>query len=464
MAPKSKSKAKKYNGAAASSQTISAGRFTRASWDTGTGLSVPLTPEKSIPTELLANLRLCRTVQGALRLLRKYHPDTSMAVWNFLRLANIGHTMEIYALDGKTRLKRAEKKWNEELAPRIFGVSNSGLDGLVDMLHLSGLIDGAMGVEAEVDSTLTDIVDVHWIDPMTIEWVPEDRNGRKILVPYQRQFGLPTPVSLENANFFWVPTDPDGDSPIGNSPMAAAVMAADFQMQINFDMQKVLHNQGWPRYDVAVALELALTSAPPDVKADPEKLRKYLTQRLTDIQTYFNDLKPDDSFIHYDDSKIQLVNGAAGARGIDVRAINEGVDVSLMSGTKQLAIFMNRNQGVTETWGSVQFKIYCSSLRAMQRGSKRIIESVARLALRVWGIQGKPQLTYNKVDDQGEKIRQEIEQARANYWSFCQAQGWVDENEAAENVVGHKATGTSAQAQTGGGDGDGEDGNGDGDS
>lgn len=443
-----------------SPQRVVGGRFTRPTWDNGFGLQVPLTPEKSIPTELLAKLRLCRTVQEALRLLRKYHPDVSMAVWNYLRLANIGHTMEIYSLDGGRRLKRAEKKWNDELAPRLYSISNAGLDGFIDILHLSALIDAAMAVEVEVNEDLTDIVDVHWVDPNTIEWHPEERqdrkgNKRKVLIPYQRQPGSPQPVSLEKANFLWVPTDPDGDTPIGNSPLASAIMATDAQMQVALDMQKVLHNQGWPRYDISIALELAMQAAPPDVKADPEKLRKFLRAKITDLEGYFNDLKPDDSFIHFDDTTIKMVDGATnGSRGIDVRAINEGMDIGLMSGTKQMAIFMNRNQGVTETWGTVQFKIYCSSLRASQRGSKRIIENIAKIALRVWGIQGIPKLTYNEVDDQGERLRLEIDNARAAYWSFCQKMGWVDADEAANAVVGHPATGTP-QSQ-GGDDGNGE--------
>ncbi len=440
-------------------QAIAPGRFTQASWYAGIGPSVPLRPEKAIPTELLATLRLCRTVQQALRLLRKYHPDVSMAVWNYLRLANIGHTMKIYSLDGRRRLRWAEKKWSDGLAPRIYSVSNAGLDGLVDMLHLSALIDGNMAVEVEVSPDMDDIVDIYWIDPISMEWRPEERSDgkggkRKVLVPYQWQSGAAQPVSLERANLFWVPIDPDGDTPIGNPPLAAAVMAIDDQMQISLDMKKVLHNQGWPRYDVAVALELVMTAAPPDIRANPEKLGEYLRAHLKQYRDYFEDLKPDDSFIHFDDSKITMVNGAAnGSRGIDVRAINEGMDMGVMSGTKQMAVFMNRNHGVTETWGTVQFKIYCSSIRAVQRASKRIIEGIARLALRVWGIQGIPKLSFNEVDDQGEKLRIEIDRLRADYWKFCQDAGWADKDEAAENVVGHKATGVPAQGQ-GGGDGD----------
>jgi hypothetical protein len=93
-----------------------------------------------------------------------------------------------------------------------------------------------------------------------------------------------------------------------------------------------------------------------------------------------------------------MTQGANTGRSLDVRAIAELVDQQEFSGSKQMSIFMNRNAGVTETWGTVQFMIFCSGIASVQRGSKRIIEEVARLWLRVNGIQGIPHFEHNKVD------------------------------------------------------------------
>ena len=78
---------------------------------------------------------------------------------------------------------------------------------------------------------------------------------------------------------------------------------------------------------------------------------------------------------HTSDTSINQNSGANAGRSLDVRAVNELVDTQTLSGLKQMAIFMNRNTGVTESWGTVQFRIYCSGIQSCQRGSKRIVRN-----------------------------------------------------------------------------------------
>lgn len=421
---------------------VAPGRITKPNF----GVNTILSPFQGRVSNTLEQLRAISDTATAIDFLRKVHPDVSMAVWNFVRLANQGHEMHIYDVrERNKRMPRAEAKWRE-FAERVNALSNTGLDGLIDQLHLSAYQRGAMGLEVEVSKDLTDIVDVYPVSPQSIQWKLEERDGRLKWIPYQYQMqGL---VSLENANFFWVPVDPDIDDPRGTLILAPVLYAIDFQMQILQDLQMVLHNQGWPRYDISVALDRIMSAMPPNVKSDPKKQREWLTQHLQWIKDMFNSLNPDDSFIHFDDVKVDLTNTQS-ARSLDVRAITEMLDTLMLSGVKSMAIMLNRvgAHGQTFGWSSIQFKIFVSALENIQRGSKRLMESVARLALQVWGIQGIPKFSHNTIDWQSEEDKWNAKLLKQQFYAIAQLMGWIDGNHAARETVDvEQAVGNPSEA------------------
>jgi hypothetical protein len=256
-------------------------------------------------------------------------------------------------------------------------------------------------------------------------------------------------VSLEKgkANFFWVPTDPDIDDPRGNLVLAPMLQSIDFQMQIMQDLQLVLHHQGWNRNDISIQMERVMSSMPNDVKASAKKREEYVKKIYDDIQTSFRNLQPDDDYLHTDDTVINMNAGANASRSLDVRAITETVDQQVMSGGKQLSVFMNRNSGVTESWGTVQFRIFCSGIASMQRGSKRIIEEVARLWLRVQGVQAVPVFTHNVLDWNSEEQRMTVKLMEQEFHAIAQLMGWELGDEAAQAVLGkEKAAGEPVES------------------
>lgn len=414
----------------------------------------PLSPYRSRITNLLTKLRQTTDATAAIDLLVDESSDLSQALWNFIRLSNVGHEMKIYRLgsdreDESGRFKDAEARWRE-FAARINSLSNAGLDGLVDQLHLLAFTRGAMACEVEVASTLDDIVDVYPVIPQTVIWELEERNGRQVWIPYQYQ--TRGKVSLEQANFFWVPTDPNVDDPRGRLILKPALAALDFQIQVLTDLQQVIHNQGWPRYDISILTERLMQLMPPDVKADAQKQRKWMKEHIEWVTEMFESLEPDDSFIHFDDTQVDMGKGAVNSgRGLDVRAVQEMLDVQMLTAAKQVNVMMGRVNSSTESWGTVQFRIFVSGLMSIQRGSKRLVEEICRLWLRVHGIQGVPVFTHNLIDYESEKQRVAIKNQWAAFYKVAQLMGWIDGHEAANELFGHDAVG---EPRTQGGDDD----------
>lgn len=399
------------------------------------GYSSTLSPFRSRTGDVLKTLRSIPEEAQAIEYLKRVNPDVSMAVWNFVRLANQGNEMHFYDKNGKTRRTDLEDKWRD-FASRINEISNSGLDGLIDQLHYSSFLLGAMGVEVEVTEDRKDIYDVYPIKPQTVEWELKEIKGRKTWVPFQYNGIKKVYLDPSNANFFWVPADPDIGDPRGTLTMTPVLQAIDFQMQILQDLQAVLHHQGYPRNDISIDLDRLMTICPAHVKNDPKRLNEWLTEQYNQIVNMMENIAPDSDYIHFDDVEINMNQGANANRSLDVRAINEMLDTQTLSGTKQMAIFMNRNQGVTESWGTVQFKIFVSGINSCQRGSKRIIEEIARLWLRVNGEQAIAKFKHDIVDWNSEEQRIKVDLMKQQFYVIAQLMDWIDADKAAQEVMG----------------------------
>ena len=140
--------------------------------------------------------------------------------------------------------------------------------------------------------------------------------------------------------------------------------------------------------------------------------------------------------MHFDDiERNQGQGGANQGRSLDVRAVNELVDVQVLNGAKQMGIFSNRISGNTETWGTVQFRIFCSGIASCQRGSKRLIEEIARLWLRVKGIQAVPVFKHNTIDWNSEEQRMNVNLLKQQFYAIAVLMNWIDNDVAAREVM-----------------------------
>jgi hypothetical protein len=412
--------------------SIPSGRKTQI----GSGYSSTLSPYTSRTADVLKSLRAIPDESSALEFLKKHNSDVGMAVWNFVRLANQGNEMRFYSPGkAKTRMKHVEDKWRE-FAARINEISNSGLDGLIDQWHYSSFLLGGQGAEAEVTEDRKDIYDIYPVKPQAVKWELLEVDGRKTWVPYQWSYMKKVYLDRQHANFFWVPSDPDIGDPRGTLTMTPVLQAVDFQMQILQDLQAVLHHQGWPKDDYQIDLERMMTHCPQQLKNDPTKLQKWLQEQYDNVCTTLKNIKPDSDIVHFDDVKRNQGQGGANqGRSLDVRAVNELVDLQVLKGAKQMGIFSNRISGNTETWGTVQFRIFCSGIASCQRGSKRLVEEIARLWLRVNGIQAIPVFKHDTIDWNSEEQRLNVKLLEQKFHAIAVLMKWETNDQAAQEVM-----------------------------
>lgn len=383
--------------------------------------------QKSRVLNLLWELRRTTDVYDAIELVTSKHPDASMAKLSFLRLANNGHSVEIYSADG-SRNNEAECAWNA-FAAQAGNVNTRGFDGLIDQCHEAQLLYGGFGSEVTVARRPHRISAIYPILPQWLQW---EMDSSGVWHPYQQQGNKR--VDLSKSNFFWVSLDPKVGTPQGQLMMESSLMAIDRQLEFFEDSHQVLRRAGYPRNVISILKESVMASMPPHMKNDPKLYKAYMEEKLNTVAAWMRSIEPTDDIVVYDEIEVNKQSGD-NSRTIDLRAYNEMVDPQVINGLGTLALLLNRPTGVTETWGTVQFKILVHNLENVQRGSKRWAENIINFWLRVNGMEGYARFTHNPVDWESELQRITVQLKQQEYYRKGEEYQWIDKATAAKEAM-----------------------------
>lgn len=378
--------------------------------------------------KILHVLNALERPEEKIRYLRKTTPEVGMAVWNFLRLSNQGSTITFYDEKGNADLK-LEEEWRE-FASRIGGDNTMGLDGVIDKLHYSYYVLGAMAIEVAVSKDRHEIEDVYVVSPETINFKLEDLDGVKTFVPYQVNGKNEVKLDKRSANFFYIANDPEINNPRGSLPLQSVIAPLQLQMDLQVSLSKIIYRQGFPKLDITFDKEKIISSLDPSITSDPKKLQRVLGSIFNQMAAELNNLNPESHFIHTDDYTIRTVEGASASRSIDIRALYDMTGEQVTNGMKTLGAFVNKSSGKTETWSTVEFSIMVNYIKSCQKASKRMIENVAKLWLRVQGIQRTAVFTHKSIDYKSDKDKEELKAARLEYAKGCLESGFMTEEEA----------------------------------
>lgn len=383
---------------------------------------------KARSLDLLRELRTIYDVYDAITFITEKHPDASMAVQSYVRLANNGHAMEIFGPGGE-RDDAAERAWRQ-FCQRIGG-NTKGFDGIIDQCHSAQVRYGGLGAEVVVRPDLSDVEDVHLLLPQWLTWEMDDAG---VWHPFQQQ--KHERVDLSQGNFLWVALDSDVGKPTGPLLLESALLAIDTQLQFFKDSSAVLRRAGYPRNDLAIDREAVIKSLPSSVRNDQKRLGAALESYFDKIVGLLRKLEPTDDLIHFDDIVVNKTGGNDSGRTMDVRAYNEMLDSQVMNGLANMGVMLNRTTGQTETWGTVQFKIMVQTIKNLQQGSKRLAESICGLWMRVHGLQGACRFTHNPVDWETELQKLNAGLKKQELHRRAEEYEWENKGTAAKEAMG----------------------------
>ncbi|SEA53605.1 Phage Mu protein F like protein [Thalassobacillus cyri] len=377
-----------------------------------------------------------RDVMESLKLIRDINPDASMAIWNFLRLANQGHELECLKPSGSPY--KQGQGILDDLAKRVGHLYGGGADQLINVLNLTGYTQGAIALEVELNEGLNEVVDFHAVDPSTLDFRRNKESGELDLVQKQSDG---TYKVLNREQVFYYPIDPDIGDPHGRSPILPVLQIIFFQVEVLRDLKAVAHHQGHARFDISVSEEAIMKNIPQEVTSQgPEAVKKFVFDYIGKIEEGFKNLKPDDNFFHQDSVTVD-VKGGTQEKSMDVTRIIDVINQQVVTALKQLPILLGRNEGSTETHGTVQWQIYVAGIESVQRATKRVMEKAYNLSLRVNGVNARSRLTFNKLRTTDRQKEATAALTETNMLIKQVQQGWIDNDEAAISAVGHEAKG-----------------------
>ena len=383
---------------------------------------------------LMANM----SIEDLMDALIDSHPDVSFALWNFLRIGNSGYKINVYNTDMKTRYPLGEKMIEEMVnrfsMPNVekFEKSHS-MHKVINQLIMSTVVRGAASLELVLTEDLNDVAFIAPVDPLTVEFKLEE--GR--FIPYQDN----GKVRLDIPTFFYEGLDERIDDPYGRSPFTAALSMVMFQLQILNDIKSVVHNQGYPRLDIKIVEEVLLKRMPIGIRNNEKEKQAWLNERLTEIISMYNDLEPDDTFVHYDSVEIDMVGGSSGGSAlIDPQKLMTVIDNLVMAGLKTLSTILGRRStGNTESFAKMEIKLYMQGIKAIQEVVSDILSRALTLALNIKGKQGVVKVEFLPVEIRTELEQEQFRQIKYLNLITARDQGWITQDEASESAVGHVA-------------------------
>lgn len=196
--------------------------------------------------------------------------------------------------------------------------------------------------------------EVRTIDLKTIRWYEQKPGEYK---PVQVASGSSQEISLDiptfNCSFY-------RRNPLGiytNSPFISAINTIAARQQVINDLYRIMQITGYPRIDVEVAEEVLMKNAPADVKTSPEKMRKYLDERLSDIASGISSIRADQAFIHYDAAKAKILNDKNPGAALDIQPIIKVLDAQNQAALKVVSPVIGRGEAGVNT-ASVEARIF----------------------------------------------------------------------------------------------------------
>lgn len=371
-----------------------------------------------------------------LELLADLSPDISRALWDFLRLCNPGWQATALLADEPDAAGQAAL---DAFLGRLVTLYGS-VDVPLGRLFMGAFLRGGLLAELVLDERGRQALDLATPDPATVRFrvVTDPVRGQVWqLCQYQ---GLRRTVDLDRPTIAYVPVDPLPGRPYGRPLASPALFSSLFLLGLLHDLRRVVAQQGYPRIDLSVSLERLQAAMPADLADDQEAMKSWIAAVVTEVQTVYSGLEPDDAYIHTDVIAVNRPVGAVDASSLGaVEGLIKALERMITRALKTMPLLMADTAGASEANANRQWEVHAAGIKALQHLAESLLERLLTLALRAEGLSAVVRFRFAELRA-AELLRDaqtaalQIANARAKYDA-----GYVSQDEAALSVVGHAA-------------------------
>jgi hypothetical protein len=343
--------------------------------------------------DLLDN-RINDNSEALMKRLFKHDPDVSAAVGAYLTLAD---TQPIIVVrDFKHQIDRAATEQMQSLVFALFEPTDytlgfqfkSNFRTWCEEARYMILLRGAVPAELVFDKrmvpsrlALIDAASIRWEEKKPGEYKPlqEQADGKR--------------VSLDFPSFFMSFHRRDPTGVYAYSDFVAAINTIAARQTVINDLYRIMKSTGYPRISIKVLEEVVRKAAPANVQNDPQAMKQWLTDRLTEVQGTFSTLRAEQAFVHFDSVEAAIINDKKPGASIDISAIIETLNAQNQAGLKTMATVIGRGQQGVNT-ASVEARIAAMNADQLNKPLQELLERAFTFLLAVNGIPGYAQVLF----------------------------------------------------------------------
>ena len=371
-----------------------------------------------------------------LEVLADLSPEVSRALWDFLRMANPGYTAKALRTKSDAQDKRAQSALDAFIGE--MSDTHGSFDVVIGRVVMGAFLRGALCAELVLDERGRMPLDLATPDPVSVRfrkrtdpvrgdvWQAGQWQGRNF-------------VPLDIPTFRYTPIDPMPASPYGRPMAAPALFTALFLLGMLHDLRRVIQQQGYPRLDLEIDIEQLLQTAP-QLTTDTTKFNEWVEALVSQVETAYSALQPDDAYIHLSNIKVNRPVGAADSASLSgIDAIITMLERMCVRSLKTMPLMMGITDNVGDVQSNRQWEIHVAGIKSIQHYVETMLERLFGLALQAQGIQARVEFRFSEL-----RAAERLRDAQSEAMEIANAkskrdEGWITQDEASETITGSPA-------------------------
>lgn len=374
-------------------------------------------------------------VDQLIELLIDLSPEISRALFDFIRMVNPSHEVLVTRVGGEKQYNKAQVTVDGffRTLDSLYGTRNV----VINRLILASFLRGAFFAEIVLDDQFNG-VDLAVPDPFTARF-------RKIADPIRGevwqlgQYQLSGFVPLDYPTIRYIPIDPLPNSPYGRPLVSPAVFTALFMLGLLHDLRRVVAQQGYPRIDLALDLERLKLIMPANLEGS-DQLKEWVDAIITEIELAYETLEPDDAYVHSDVVSVNNSVGTLDSSSLGaVDGLIQALERFLTRALKTMPLLMGLSDTAGETFANRQWEIFVGNIKSIQELLEALLNNLLGQMLRAQGIQAEVHFKFGELRATEELKDAQTESIKITNAKEKRDQGWITQDEASLEIVGHQA-------------------------
>lgn len=337
-------------------------------------------------TDIFSERSTQTDARSLLELMFRSDPDVTAAVNAYLTVANTEPMFFVRDVNGVFS-RDAYKTLNQILLLLGHQTDNSkgwerkrSLERVCEDFRYLLLLRGGIATELVYDKALAPS-EIRNIDVATVKYYERVSNKFE---PVQVPVGQSQEIPLSIPTFFAANFRTSPLSVYPTPPFVSAINTIAARQQVINDLYRIMNVTGFPRMDVTVLEAVLRNAAPASLNNSPTELNAWIEARIGEVRTSFAGIRPDQSLIHTDSVKVEMLNERAAASGINIEPVINVLNGQNQAGLKTVSTILGRGESGVNT-ASVESRVFALNADALNGPVAEVLSGVLSLALQIAG-------------------------------------------------------------------------------